>query len=456
MAMKKMISLVLAAVMLAGCANVPQNVKDNYGSSTAQDFGTSAASSESTADTDAEKVDITQLDAYNAKLGGYIKQKGYDKNFFLPDEIKITTPGELYSFKMKQANKAYEKFPQVYKYCFGSDFARDSGADDISKLALSDGEKEIAGFIHIRSIFDEYVRFIDSRGFDEKRNYYTTGLNISSTGFINFENSYDSFAYDGFGEYKDVYYSRGESDSEQLMMSDGSRYSCDEARAYAEKFANGLLQIYTADFEYKVKVVRVFRNDDAKHLFYIIFQKYYKGTPISDLLTYEYHDPIHTKWMQMNCNIIGRERLASFNAPFGFETLESSERVNEKLIPVTRAVDIMHENLAEHIKLHIFDVKLMYFNEYDGSRYEKAMEMFSASGKPSTELPQEVQKDLFQPEMNAKNEYKCYPAWVFYIPKQGMKASKYGVTEIERHCNYIVVNALTGEMKSYVDPASAY
>jgi hypothetical protein len=190
-------------------------------------------------------------------------------------------------------------------------------------------------------------------------------------------------------------------------MSDGSRYSCDEARAYAEKFTNGLLQIYTADFEYKVKVVRVFRNDDAKHLFYIIFQKYYKGTPISDLLTYEYHDPIHTKWMQMNCNIIGRERLASFNAPFGFETLESSERVNEKLIPVTRAVDIMHENLAEHIKLHIFDVKLMYFNEYDGSRYEKAMEMSSASGKPSTELPQEVQKDLFQPEMNAKNEYKC-------------------------------------------------
>ena len=102
MAMKKMISLVLAAVMLAGCANVPQNVKDNYGSSTAQDFGTSAASSESTADTGAEKVDITQLDAYNARLGGYIKQKGYDKNFFLPDEIKITTPGELYSFKMKQ------------------------------------------------------------------------------------------------------------------------------------------------------------------------------------------------------------------------------------------------------------------------------------------------------------------------------------------------------------------
>ncbi len=447
--MKKTIAVILAAVVLAGCAQVPQNVKDKYGSSSAQDTQSSTSSAQDSSD---DKVDISQLDEYSAKLKDYVKQKGYDTNFFLPDNLKINSAGELYNFKMKQASGAYEKFPQVYSYCFGSDFARDSGADDISKLALSDGEKEIAGFIHIRSIFDEYVRFIDSRGFDEKRNYYTTGLNIGSTGFINFENSYDSFAYDGFDDYKDVYYSRGESDSEQLLMSDGSRYSCDEAKEYAEKFANGLLQIYTADFEYKVKVVRVSKNDEGNHLFYIIFQKYYKGTPISDLLTYEYHDPIHTKWMQMNCNIIGRERLVSFNAPFGFETLESSERVTDKLIPVTKAVDIMHENLAEHIKLSIFDVKLMYFNEYDGSRYEKAVEKWENSGHQP--LPEDVQKDMYQPEMNENNEYSCYPAWVFYIPKQGMKASKYGVSEIERHCNYIVINARTGEMKSYIDPAS--
>lgn len=447
--MKKTIAVILAAVVLAGCAQVPQNVKDKYGSSSAQDTQSSTSSAQDSSD---DKVDISQLDEYSAKLKDYVKQKGYDTNFFLPDNLKINSAGELYNFKMKQASGAYEKFPQVYKYCFGSDFARDSGADDISKLALSDGEKEIAGFIHVRSIFDEYVRFIDSKGFDEKRNYYTTGLNIGSTGFINFDNNYDPNAYRDFEDYKDVYYSRGESDSEQLMMSDGSRYSCDEAKEYAEKFTNGLLHIYTADFEYKVKVVRVSKNDEGNHLFYIIFQKYYKGTPISDLLTYEYHEPIHTKWLQMNCNIIGRERLLDFDAPYGFETLESSERVTDKLIPVTKAVDIMHEKLAEHIKLNIFDVKLMYFNEYDGSRYEKAVEKWENSGHQP--LPEDVQKDMYQPEMNENNEYSCYPAWVFYIPKQGMKASKYGVSEIERHCNYIVINARTGEMKSYIDPAS--
>ncbi len=447
--MKKTIAVILAAVVLAGCAQVPQNVKDKYGSSSAQDTQSSTSSAQDSSD---DKVDISQLDEYSAKLKDYVKQKGYDTNFFLPDNLKINSAGELYNFKMKQASGAYEKFPQVYKYCFGSDFARDSGADDISKLALSDGEKEIAGFIHIRSIFDEYVRFIDSRGFDEKSNYYTTGLNIGSTGFINFDNNYDTNAYRDFEDYKDVYYSRGESDSEQLLMSDGSRYSCDEARAYAEKFTNGLLQIYTADFEYKVKVVRVFRNDDAKHLFYIIFQKYYKGTPISDLLTYEYHEPIHTKWLHCTCFMGGRERLLDFDAPYGFETLESSERVTDKLIPVTKAVDIMHEKLAEHIKLNIFDVKLMYFNEYDGSRYEKAVEKWENSGHQP--LPEDVQKDMYQPEMNENNEYSCYPAWVFYIPKQDQAPSKYGVSEIERHCNYIVINARTGEMKSYIDPAS--
>ena len=69
-------------------------------------------------------------------------------------------------------------------------------------------------------------------------------------------------------------------------------------------------------------------------------------------------------------------------------------------------------------------------------------------------LPEDVQKDMYQPEMNENNEYSCYPAWVFYIPKQDQAPSKYGVSEIERHCNYIVINAHTGEMKSYIDPAS--
>ena len=447
--MKKTIAVILAAVVLAGCAQVPQNVKDKYGSSSAQDTQSSTSSAQDSSD---DKVDISQLDEYSAKLKDYVKQKGYDTNFFLPDNLKINSAGELYNFKMKQASGAYEKFPQVYSYCFGSDFEKDSGVSGTDKLPLSDGERKLAGFHRVRSLLLNDVRYVGSKGFDENTNYYITGLNVGNTGFIYYLNDYDSYTYSDYEECKDVYYSKGESDSEQLLMSDGSRCSCDEAKEYAEKFANGLLGIYTSDFEYRVKLVRVSKNDEGNHLFYIIFQKYYKGTPISDLLTYEYHEPIHTKWLHCTCFMGGRERLLDFDAPYGFETLESSERVTDKLIPVTKAVDIMHEKLAEHIKLNIFDVKLMYFNEYDGSKYEKAVEKWENSGHQP--LPEDVQKDMYQPEMNENNEYSCYPAWVFYIPKQYQAPSKYGVSEIERHCNYIVINARTGEMKSYIDPAS--
>lgn len=447
--MKKTIAVILAAVVLAGCAQVPQNVKDKYGSSSAQDTQSSTSSAQDSSD---DKVDISQLDEYSAKLKDYVKQKGYDTNFFLPDNLKINSVSELYNFKMKQASGAYEKFPQVYSYCFGSDFEKDSGVSGTDKLPLSDGERELAGFHRVRSLLLNDVRYVGSKGFDENTNYYITGLNVGNTGFIYYLNDYDPYTYSDYEECKDVYYSKGESDSEQLLMSDGSRCSCDEAKEYAEKFANGLLGIYTSDFEYRVKLVRVSKNDEGNHLFYIIFQKYYKGTPISDLLTYEYHEPIHTKWLHCTCFMGGRERLLDFDAPYGFETLESSERVTDKLIPVTKAVDIMHEKLAEHIKLNIFDVKLMYFNEYDGSRYEKAVEKWENSGHQP--LPEDVQKDMYQPEMNENNEYSCYPAWVFYIPMQDQAPSKYGVSEIERHCNYIVINARTGEMKSYIDPAS--
>lgn len=387
--MKKTIAVILAAVVLAGCAQVPQNVKDKYGSSSVQDTQSSTSSAQDSSD---DKVDISQLDEYSAKLKDYVKQKGYDTNFFLPDNLKINSAGELYNFKMKQASGAYEKFPQVYSYCFGSDFAKDSGVSGTDKLPISDGERELAGFHRVHSLLLNDVRYVGSKGFDENTNYYITGLNVGNTGFIYYLNDYDSYTYSDYEECKDVYYSKGESDSEQLLMSDGSRCSCDEAKEYAEKFANGLLGIYTSDFEYRVKLVRVSKNDEGNHLFYIIFQKYYKGTPISDLLTYEYHEPIHTKWLHCTCFMGGRERLLDFDAPYGFETLESSERVTDKLIPVTKAVDIMHEKLAEHIKLNIFDVKLMYFNEYDGSRYEKAVEKWENSGHQP--LPEDVQKDM--------------------------------------------------------------
>lgn len=68
--------------MLTACRQVPSEVKEKYDPSSqaqtqsgSESSVTTKHSSQSSADTKIEKVDISQLDEYSKKLGEYINQK---------------------------------------------------------------------------------------------------------------------------------------------------------------------------------------------------------------------------------------------------------------------------------------------------------------------------------------------------------------------------------------------
>lgn len=448
--MKKILSIILAAVMLAACQQTPKEVKEKYGSSSQQE--TSAVTAESTPgtpDLDSEKVDISQLDAYNAKLKDYVKQKEYDNNFTLPENLKINSVSELYNFKMKQVSGAHEKFPEIYNYCFGRDFKKDSGVDSINKFTtLGEDEKESPGFYQ-RHIYYDYISYIDSKGYNKETGYYTTGVYVMGSGFVMYTDN-DSYAYDNYELCKQVYYSKGEQDSEQYLMSDGSQCSPDEAKVYAEKNVNGLLGIINNDFEYKARLLHIRRNDEGKHTFSFYMQKYFKGVPLGDMYIpdFWYESDTHTKWITSDCFMTGKDKIVGATNNSGLEKLESAEKITGKLIPVTKAVDIMHEKLAEHIKLDIFNVQLLYLNEYDASDYVKAVQAQSNSGSLDS-LSDEQKKLLFSRDRIEGMEYNCFPVWVFSVASDWKKPNKYGVTDNENKFSYIIVNAQTGEMKYY-------
>ena len=130
--MKKLFSIILAAVVLTACQQTPKEVKEKYSSSFEQSDSSSSMeqtdnstnSSESIDDAVVDKVDVSNLELYNEKLAEFVKQKKYDKNFILSEKIKIITPSELYSFKLKQIDNAQMKFPEIFKLCFERDFEK--------------------------------------------------------------------------------------------------------------------------------------------------------------------------------------------------------------------------------------------------------------------------------------------------------------------------------------------
>ena len=462
MKLKRVISnsIVLIAVMiLASCQQTPKEVKEKYSSSFEQSDSSSSMeqtdnstnSSESIDDAVVDKVDVSNLELYNEKLAEFVKQKKYDKNFILSEKIKIITPSELYSFKLKQIDNAQMKFPEIFKLCFGRDFEKESGVSDVGKLKHASPDDKISGFFYDNTSVTQAAYYIDPNGFNSEDGTYNTSLSVGKGGFVYYENQYD-----GFDEYsccKQVFYNRNESDNQRLKMSDGSSYSCDEAKEYAEKYINKLYSSINSNFEYRVGIVKDCKNKLDKHILNMTIQKVYKDTIMTDLFVGNYPSSTHTKSMYYECTVSGRDKIVMVDAPFGFEAVESSERITDKVIPVTTALEILHNKLAEQIKLNITDIKLMYYNEYDASEYEKVKALAQNSGDFNS-LSKEQQSILMHPSEKPNMEFNCYPVWVFYVQKP-LNVNEYGIQTTMLY-DYILVNAQTGEMINYIDCGTVY
>ena len=443
--MKKLFSIILAAVVLTACQNVPQNVKNKQSSNQKDSV------LETDIDLTADRVDISQLDAYSEKLGDYIDQKGWDKKFKLKEGLKVNSVGELYNIKLRQVDGCCELFPQIYKYCFNSDFEKDSGTNDVNKLAVVDTDHLVPGFKKVTSVID-YVMYDDPGTFSDERKIGDDHLTVGKTGFIYFTKSGDYL----WNELTDIInYDEGEHSDKKYDMYDGTRCSPDEAKVYAEKYINELFAIENEDFNYNVSYIKAARMPQGGYVFNLAFRKSYKGIPMTDFYIGEYTDSKYTKPMAYYCDMAGKENVVMARSPYAFEKVDKCEKITGKVIPVTAAVSILEKKLAPKIKLEISEVKLMYYNEYDGSGNIKANGKLEDGAKP-TELSADEQLELLYPYWVSGREYTCYPVWAFYVPRSTATPGTKDELQSTRLYDYIFVNAQTGEVVDFIDRGSSH
>ena len=443
--MTKLFSIILAAVVLTACQQVPQNVKNKQSSNPKDSI------QETDLDLTAERADISQLDDYSEKLGDFIDQNGWDKKFKLKDGLKVGSAKELYNIKLKQVENSCELFPKIYKYCFNSDFEKDSGISDINKLTSVDTDHLIPGFKNVTSITD-YVMYDDSKTFSNETKQSDDHLTVGMTGFIYFTKGGDY----RWNELTDIInYDEGQSLDKKFDMFDGTQCSPDEAKVYAEKYINELFAIENDEFNYTVSLIKAARMPQGGYVFEMALRKTYKGVPMTDFYVDEYTDSKYTKPMAYYCNMSGKENVVMADSPYAFEKVQQCEKITDKVIPVTAALRNVEKKLAPEIKLDISEVKLMYYNEYDGSNNIKANGKLEDGAKP-TELSIDEQLELMYPYWVSGREYTCYPVWAFYMPKSTATPETKDELQSTRLYDYIFVNALTGEFVDFIDRGSSH
>ena len=443
--MKKLFSIILAAVVLTACQQVPQNVKNKQSSNPKDSI------QETDLDLTAERADISQLDAYSEKLGDYINQKGWDKKFKLKEGLKVNSVGELYNIKLRQVDGCCELFPQIYKYCFNSDFEKDSGTNDVNKLAVVDTDHLVPGFKKVTSVID-YVMYDDSKTFSNETKQSDDHLTVGMTGFIYFTKG-GNYLWNDLTDI--INYDEGQSSDKKFDMYDGTQCSPDEAKVYAEKYINELFAIENDEFNYTVSLIKAARMPQGGYVFEMALRKTYKGVPMTDFYVDEYTDSKYTKPMAYYCNMSGKENVVMADSPYAFEKVQQCEKITDKVIPVTAAVSILEKKLAPKIKLDISEVKLMYYNEYDGSNNIKAKLKLEDGAKP-TELSIDEQLELMYPYWVSGREYTCYPVWAFYMPKSTATPETKDELQSTRLYDYIFVNAQTGEVVDFIDRGSSH
>ena len=176
---------------------------------------------------------------------------------------------------------------------------------------------------------------------------------------------------------------------------------------------------------------------------------------MTDFYIGEYTDSKYTKPMAYYCDMAGKENVVMARSPYAFERVDKCEKITGKVIPVTAAVSILEKKLAPKIKLEISEVKLMYYNEYDGSNNIKAKLKLEDGAKP-TELSIDEQLELMYPYWVSSREYTCYPVWAFYVPRSTATPETKDELQSTRLYDYIFVNAQTGEVVDFIERGASH
>lgn len=380
---KKALGLMLTAIMISGCAQMPQSVKDN------------ALKTGKTAETMVAPEHI--LDGFDK-----VFEQKYSK-FTLPDKntVHIEQPEGAYNLVLEYTNKdksikwAEEKSAQIL-----NTFNKDKNVKIINK--------------------DDYVFDFGEWSIDLFGN-----IKYSLFGDENYD--VNDYFCDMATDVEGVYINRIDNIKDAAFKMDNGKFNIEKAAANCKEMSDKIDKITGNNLKNKVKNAFAFKTQTDNIAYEINIQKFYKNVGFLDINTrfnplgldplsddYFIHDLKDTFTLASDDNIISM--FSSFDS---YNIIESEEL--KKVYSLQGAVNKLENELANNIQLEFDDIEFMYFN---------------------ISQVQDLSDENVQPydALDGSKVTKCNPAWFFVIDLDEIR-------DADLHPRgYVMVDAVTGKI----------
>ena len=432
--MKKRLAILAAALLLASCADVPENVKNKkQGQEDKVELGS--------------RVTVDRLLEGAEDVSAYIKEKGYEGKFVLDSDVHIELPEKLYELETETVSEAYRHYPEIYSELFGRDFWEDSGVKDFSELPLLSEHQNEHGFF-FDDVYDTGDDIMYSDG-DVDPPMYTKYLDISTGGFVYFRDEKD-YASDGVLREIIKAGSSPLSDREYTLLN-GEKCSLGKIAEFTNEKVNTVFGYFGVQYVYRAGMIYPYTDDEGKTCFYIDLEKCYKGVPFCNHMIAEYSvegrrqfAPVYTAEVDEPLHIY------DLNSPFGIDRVISEKELTDGLVSLPLALDIMNNELSPKIELHISDIRLVYMCDYDSSDVDAAEELRKT--KTFDELTREEKLLLGDPTLMPGRRYRAYPVWEIRLDRQ--RKDENGNYLQREACDLIIIDVQTGKLTNYIDKVS--
>lgn len=380
------ISILLLALLLAGCAKTPDNIQNN----------SQSEKKEANPIKEIQKIPVGELKDDTEKALSY----DYS-NFTFANGIDVSLPDEYLQCSFTQTENFEENYQDILSRFFDADTL---SKEDIVKETSSDG-------------------MISYSFRDEQQKIYGC---VGNNGFICFVKP---MAFDDMfvgGNRIKIYHVDRNDDLTDSYALDGEEVSIQQAAEYAQKWLDENYADVSPEFEIKVKTIIARKNDEGIYSYQIFAEELYKGTLLDSLAqvteTIDGNVKIkystHTILMQM----FKKDEISSLTNGTG-TVVPNEEHSIENIVSLTSAMGYLETTFTDFaLPMEISNINLKYTlsPDYDyvdnrQSPYDVGIDFDSrlvwefAFDVPENELQPEwgdIQKYIYIDAENGELEYE--------------------------------------------------
>lgn len=365
----KKISILLLALLLAGCAKTPDNIQNN----------SQSEKKEANPIKEIQKIPVGELKDDTEKALSY----DYS-NFTFANGIDVSLPDEYLQCSFTQTENFEENYQDILSRFFDADTL---SKEDIVKETSSDG-------------------MISYSFIDEQQKIYGC---VGNNGFIAFvkPSAFENI-FNGGNRVKIYHIDRNDDLSDSYEL-DGTDVTVEQAAEYAQKWLDENYTDLEPDFDICVKTIIARQNEQGIFSYDIYASKKYNGTALDDLVqkadtsggnAAKMNYVTQTVYMQM----FKKDEIGSLTNGNGILIPKEDKELN-KIVSLTSAMGYIENTFTDfNDTLEISDINLKYtltpLNDY-----ENGQSCYDAGISFESRLVWEFVIDVPEKDMPTGDEY---------------------------------------------------